>query len=276
MDTWTDEHSRLVAQASPPATDIDLDRTWEAIQTGIETTAPARRSRKGRLMIGAGVAAAVVSVSGVAAAGILSARTGEYPSDAEDLRLGGPGEALDPAGGDFRRVIEEEIRDIPFPSLAARKVSVDEHVRDLKRDNDPEPRTQSVTSGAIRGWTAVHAVCSWSNEWVRAGRAGDTTAEAEAARMLVGSRHWPAITALDSVQRNGTLRTDVRDPETGQTTTGTIPDPTQYYFLRLVSKAVKAGDVDALGDTLADNAYCIGTSLVPDFQQALPAGFQGR
>ena len=94
--------------------------------------------------------------------------------------------------------------------------------------------------------------------------------------MLVEARHWPAITALDSVQKNGTLTMDVHDPETGQTTTETIPDPTQYYYLRLVSKAVKAGDVDALGNTLADNAYCIGTSLVPDFQQALPAGFQGR
>ncbi|MBA3783618.1 MAG: hypothetical protein H0X12_17430 [Nocardioides sp.] len=272
MDTWTNEHSRLVAQASPPVTEIDLDRTWAAIQTGIDTTAPARRSRRARLMIGAGVAAAVVSVSGVAAAAILSARTGQYPSDAEDLRLGGPGEALDPAGGDFRQVIEEEIRDIPFPSMAARKISVDEHVGDLSRDNDPA----SVTTGAIRGWTAVHAVCSWSNEWVRAGREGDTTAEAKAANMLVEARHWPAITALDSVQRNGTLTMDVIDRETGQTTTETIPDPTQYYFLRLVSRAVKAGDVDALGDTLADNAYCIGTSLVPDFQQALPAGFQGR
>lgn len=272
MDTWTNEHSRLVAQASPPVTEIDLDRTWAALQPGINTTAPARRSRKARLMIGAGVAAAVVSVSGVAAAGILGARTGEYPRDAEDLRLGGPGERLDPAGGDFRQVVEEEIRDIPFPSLAARKISVDDHVRGLTAAKKPA----LVTTGAIRGWTAVHAVCSWANEWVRAGDAGDATAEAEAANMLVEARHWPAITALDSVQRNGTLTMDEYDPETGQTTTETYPDPTQYYFLRLVSKAVKAGDVDALGNTLADNAYCIGTSLVPDFQQALPAGFQGR
>lgn len=272
MDNWTEEHSRLVAQASPAVTEIDLDQTWARLQPDIDKTLPARRSRRARLMIGAGAVAAVVSVSGAAAAGILSARTGDYPSDAEDLRLGGPGEALDPAGSDFHEVIEQEIRDIPFPSSAARKVSVDEHVRDLSREDDPA----LVTTGAIRGWTAVHAVCSWSNEWVRAAQMGDPAAEAKAARMLVGARHWPAITALDPVQRNGTLTMDLRDPETGETTTETIPDPTQYYFLRLVSKAVKTGDVEALGETLADNAYCIGPSLVPDFEQALPAGFQGR
>lgn len=271
MDTWTVEHSRLVAQVSPPEPEIDLDATWARLRPVINDTTPARRSRRARLMVGAGVTAAVVGLSGVAAAGMLGARTGEFPSDAEDLRLGGPGEALDPSGDDFRQVVEEEIRDIPFPSTAAWKISVDEHVSDLSGDTDPA----SVTTGAIRGWTAVHAVCSWSNEWVRARRAGDATAEAEAARTLVGARHWPAITALDPEQTNGTQTMEVLD-RTGQTTTETIPDPTQYYFLRLVSKAVKAGDVGALGDALADNAYCIGVSLVPDFRQALPAGFRGR
>lgn len=272
MDIWTEECSRLVARAGPAAAEMDLDRAWAEIQPRINPSTPIRRSRRARIVIGAGVTAAVLSVSGIAAAGILSARTGKYAVDAEDLRLGGPGERLDPARDDFREVVEDEIRGIPFPSQSAKEISVDDHVLYLSRDKNPA----LVATGAIRGWTAVHAICSWSNEWVTAAQAGDTDAEAEAAEMLVEARHWPAITALDSVQEDGTLTMDVTDPKTGRTRVRTVPDPTQFYYLRLVSDAVSAGDVDALAHTLARNAYCIGPSLMPNFSQALPAFLRGR
>jgi hypothetical protein len=85
------------------------------------------------------------------------------------------GEHHDPAGADFRQAVEEAAKDIPFPSEAARQVSINDHVQDFRRDN-PEPGTEAVTTGAIRGWTAVHAVCSWANEWVRSRRGGDEAA----------------------------------------------------------------------------------------------------
>ena len=272
MENWTDEHSRLVSQASPPVASMDLDQTWVALRRRIVETPASRGPRRIRMMVGAGVAAAALGFSGVAAAEILSARTGEFPADAENLRLGGPGESLDPSGTDFRDVIDEETADISFPTFAAREVSIDSHVQDLQRGRNPA----LVTTGAIRGWTAEHAVCSWSNEWVRARRANDTTAEAEAARMLLGASRWSAITALDSEQRNETRTIDELDAKTGEITTETFRDPTQFYYLRLVSQAVSEGDSKALATILARDAYCIGPSLMPDFTQALPPFLRGR
>ena len=62
----------------------------------------------------------------------------------------------------------------------------------------------------------------------------------------------------------------------GQTTTETFRDPTQFYYLHLVSAAVRDGDADALARALARNAYCIGPSLMSDFTQALPFFLRGR
>lgn len=276
MEIWTEEHARVVAQAAPPVEEADLDRTWDMIRSRMDGPTPDRRRRKrARMALGAGVVVAAVGLSGVAAADILTARTGNYPVDAEDLRLGGPGEELDPAASDFGDVIAEETRDIPFPTEAARRISLASHVQDAER-SAPAPRTESVTTGALRAWTAVHAVCAWANEWVRAGRAGDDLSRSRAARMLIGARHWSAITDIDPVQHYDTLTQDVLDPATGLTTTETIPDPTQFYYLKLVSAAVAADDVDTVAALLADNAYCIGRSLLPDFPRALPPGFRGR
>jgi hypothetical protein len=68
----------------------------------------------------------------------------------------------------------------------------------------------------------------------------------------------------------------VLDTETGETKTHTFQDPTQFYYLQLVSEAVTEGDIRALAKALAEDAYCIGPSLVPEFPAALPPGFQGR
>ena len=275
MDTWTDEHARLVAAAAPSVDDPELDRVWARVAAEVGgLPAVARRRRPVRLVVGAGVAAIVLGASGVAAAGFISARTGHGPSDAESLRLGGPGEQLDPAGADFRDVLEEETTDIPFPDETARQVSIDEHVRDL-HGRAGAPGTEGVSTGALRGWTAIHAVCSWANEWVVTGRHDDAARHDEAGRMLVEARTWPAITDLDPVQETRMVEQAVFERD-GSTTVEIIPDPTQFYYLRLVAAAVEADDVAGLGTALAENAYCIGPALVPDFKRALPPGFGGR
>ena len=59
-------------------------------------------------------------------------------------------------------------------------------------------------------------MCSWSNLWVSARRAGNATAEAEAADMLISAQDWPAITDIDPVQENPTTTQEVLDTETGE------------------------------------------------------------
>jgi hypothetical protein len=117
----------------PTTPTTDLDRIWVSIQREVDANIPQVSRNRARVWIGVGVAAAVTSLSGVAVADVFTARTGEEPADAEALRLGGPGEVLDPAAPDFRQVVEEETSDIPFPSLAARAASIDDHVTDLSR-----------------------------------------------------------------------------------------------------------------------------------------------
>lgn len=275
MDTWTDDHARLVASTAPSGGEADLDRAWVRIAHVLEEEQrPARRRRPITVALGGGVAATVLGISGIAAAAFISARTGDGPSDAEDVRLGGPGERLDPSGADFRDVLTDETSGIPFPSDRARQASIDEHVRDLGGSADPGS-SALVSTGALRGWTAVHAVCSWANEWVVTGRDGDSAAHDEAGRMLVEARNWSAITDLDPKQTTRMTEQQVLGRD-GNVVTEVLPDPTQFYYLRLVADAVEADDVSFLGDTLAQNAYCIGPSLVPDFPQALPQGFVGR
>jgi|LULT01.1.fsa_nt_gb hypothetical protein len=133
MANWTDEHERLIREVLPTTPTTDLDRIWVSIQREVDANIPQVSRNRARVWIGVGVAAAVTSLSGVAVADVFTARTGEEPADAEALRLGGPGEVLDPAAPDFRQVVEEETSDIPFPSLAARAASIDDHVTDLSR-----------------------------------------------------------------------------------------------------------------------------------------------
>lgn len=276
MAKWTDQHSRLVREAAPHAPKMDFDRTWLAVRQAVDAPVPPVRStpnrRRSRLLISAAVASMVAGLSGVAVAAVFTARTGEFPTDAEDLRLGGPGEVLDPAAPDFRQVIDEETSDIPFPNSDARAVSIDEHVRDLGRGRQPA----RVTTGALRAWTAEHAVCAWSNEWVTAIRTGDAAGEAQAASTLLSAHDWPAITAIDPVQENRTTTEQVMDTETGEVRTETFKDPTQFYYLKVISAAVRQGDIGALGKALAQDAYCIGPSLMPAFPEAFPPGFRGR
>jgi hypothetical protein len=274
VDTWTDEHARLLASAAPHFNeDVDLDRVWMRVTAEAAGEARPSTSRRSLRVAVAGVAVVAVGVSGIAAAEFISARTGHGPTDAEDLRLGGPGEKLDPSGADFRDVLLEETADIPFPSAAARQVSIEEHVRDLQGNADPDEPTM-VATGAVRAWTAVHAVCAWADEWVvTAG--SDAVRHDEAALMLVEARGWPAITDVDPNQTTRRVEQQVLGRD-GAVRTEVISDPTQFYYLRRVAAAVQDDDVAALGATLARNAYCVGPSLVPHFPQALPPGFVGR
>lgn len=265
--TWTDQHSRAIADAAPavPPTDADeLDRVWARVLSGMDTPAT-RRRRPTRVALVAGLTAAALTVGGVAAAEVYSAHTGRYPSDAEDVRLGGPGEKLDPAASDYGDVITALTGDVPFPSERSREIAKQELVADGKR----EPiGTGSVSTGAMRGWTAQYAVCSWANQWAAATSGGDETSRAEAVRMLDEAPGWPAVTELDPEQQIRYRQVTATD-ESGKKHTSRLADNTVFGYLPLVKKAAHGHDVDAMGRLLVRWVYC-PAGLMTDFPQALP------
>lgn len=257
---WTERHSQLVADAAPPvsaATEAELTRTWNVVR---ETTTPATaaRRRPARLVVGAALTAATLAVGGVAAATILSAHTGEYPVDAADVRMGGPGEELNPVASDFGEVVTETIADIPFPSDAARASVRDNLVAD-GQDNAGSGESIRVSTGAVRAWAAQGAMCAWADQWAGATSSGDAATREQAAGMLKAASMWPAVTDVDPVQKSHTQKMTAKDVETGETITGTADDSTQFAFLRAVQKASRGDSVHAMDAAMAD-IYCYGVS----------------
>lgn len=260
--SWTDDHSRLVAEAAPavgePA-DAAVDRVWNLVAARMATSTPARRSRR-RMAVGAGVAAIVLGVSGVAAADMWHARTGVQQTDAESIRLGGPGELIDPRGADYEQVLREEMADIPFPSDEARDMAVADQVKFAVRDaesmriaqarGDEDWRSVQITGG-MRAEAARAALCAWSNSWAVATTAGDDSARAAAIEVIEAAPSWPAITDVD--------------PD--QTIT---PDATPFGWLPLVVAAARGHDLEAMGRPFAQHTRCI-PELVPDLPAAVPA-----
>jgi hypothetical protein len=109
-----------------------------------------------------------------------------------DLNAGGPGEALNPAGSDFRAVALQIASDIPWPTGY-------ESWRDFLVSD--EIRTSSggslETSGALHGWFAISAFYAWVLAWHHAEIAGDTEAVARAAKVISEAPRWKAVTDED-------------------------------------------------------------------------------
>ena len=244
MGAWSDRHTMLVRDAEPAHADVPevLNQAWARVAAAMAEPEPRRRSRT---TVVAGAAAAVlVAVGGTAAAGVLTSRTGEYV-DREDWQAGGPGEELNPRGDDFRAVVAQETADIPFPSAAARLISLDFQEADAVRGaGDLEVR---VSTSAVAGFVANDAICAWSNEWARATRAGDPSAVARATRALDGAAGWDAVVTLQALE------------------------PVRFGWLRGVERAAHGSSIPALGAALAGNVFCV-LELVPDLPEALPAG----
>jgi hypothetical protein len=264
---WTDEHARLVAETrpdAPVATQQELDRVWSRVREGLPAATPPRRRRR-RAFIAAGVAAVAVASGAAAVADVISAHTGRYAVDAEDRRLGGPGERLDPAASDYGEVIDEITADVPFPDDASRVIARDEEVGSHRGE---APGTAAVSTGAVRFWTARAAVCAWANEWVVASGARDAAATAHAAAMLQEAPDWPAVTDLDPRQTIDRRWMRSTDAETGEDTSSWVMDNTPAGYFPLVREAAADGDRTELGAVLARWGAC-APELVSDFPQAL-------
>ncbi|GEP37684.1 hypothetical protein NPS01_13470 [Nocardioides psychrotolerans] len=263
---WTEEHDRLMLDAAPQvpeSSDVDLARVWNRVAGAMEGDSQPRR-RKARIVVGALVGAVVLGTSGIAAAELYSAYTGQGPVDAEDLRLGGPGERLDPAAPDYGQIVAQETADIPFPSLESREFAVQAQVHDARF---AVPGSERLSVGALRAWVADAALCAWSNEWAAATRDDKAADRAEAIGMVQQAPTWPAVVAIDPDPYSRMETQDVTD-EKGVTRTERYRDESQFYYVGALGRAVQGRNLDAVAALLAENnGYC-RPELVPDIPRA--------
>ena len=261
--TWTESHSHLVAENAPTVakvTGAELARAWDAISQSVHPDAPRRRPSR-RLVVGAVLTAAGLTVGGVAAATALSAHTNQYAVDAQDARLGGPGERLNPAASDFGDVLATTIADIPFPNDSARAAVQGNLVAEHSDDNGESVR---VSTGALRAWAAQGAVCAWADQWAGATATGDAATGTRAAGMLHDASAWPAVTDVDPVQKAHTSKLRAKDARTGKVITGTADDSTQFAFLKAVQGAADRSSVGAMDAALAEiHCYGVNTPHLP-------------
>lgn len=262
---WTDDHDRLVAEAAPAApeaVDIDIDRVWHRVH--VTMTEEARKRRGLRLLAAGVLAAGVLGGTAVATADHFSARTGKGPVDAEDLRLGGPGESLDVGAPDYGEVVAEESADIPFPTEGFRAIAIRHQLHDVRFAG---PGEQYVSTGALRAWLADQALCAWSSEWAAATRSGDEAARTEAIETIQAAPTWPAVVDLDPAPYSR-MESGEEEGEDGEVRTFRYRDESQFYYLAALGEAVDGRSIDAVAEILAENnGYC-RPELVPDIPRA--------
>ncbi len=235
---WSERHRCAVREAAPEVPSLTAGEQralWHRIEASV---APPEVRRARWKTVAAGVVA-VVAVGGVGAAtaNVLSARTGAFPVDAEDVELGGPGERLDPAAPDFAAVVEDVTADIRFPTTASRERALSWEVESLSSDKDPA----WVSTGALRLWTAGHALCSWSNTWASALRTNEAAIESQAAAVVLGARDWPSISDTD--------------PD--------LADESELDWLPGLERAIRSQDPAAARDALDGHGACL-PGLAPE------------
>lgn len=267
---WTDAHDRLLVEAKQTvseASDAQIERVWLRVASTMDGQSGHRNRRHTRLRvgIGAGIGAIVLGTSGLAAAALYTAHTGQGPNDAEDLRLGGPGERLAVGATDYGKVVAEETTDIPFPTVKARGIAVQDQVDDARGAGSNE----FVSTGAVRAWVADAAVCAWSNQWAAATRSSDEDDRAAAIEMIQAAPTWPAVVAIDP-DPYSRVETQKVDDGTGTITREHYRDESQFFYLKALGKVVEGRDPGAVARVLAENnGYC-SPALVPDLPNANP------
>jgi len=235
---WSERLGTAVRDAAPEVPEFTTGEQL-ALWQQINATTPTPTVRRGRWKTAAAGMVAVVAIggAGAATASVLSAHTGQGPVDADDAELGGPGERLNPGASDFAAVVEEATTDIRFPSAQSRDQALSWETEDLSSDEDPA----SVSTGALRLWTAGHALCSWSNTWAVALRTGDEATENRAAAVILSAGGWRSITDTDPDQA----------------------DESEFAWLPDLERAVRRDDRSAAKDALDDHGACM-PGLAPE------------
>ena len=236
---WSQRHGAAVREAAPQVPELasdELDVLWRQIQAQSALRTP-RRSRL-RSVVAGTVVVGVVGVSGVAAADVMGAFTGRGPSDAEDARLGGPGERLDPSAPDFASAVDQVTADIDFPSEETRESAVSWQAQDLS-GTASEPTY--VSTGAVRLWTAGNALCAWSNAWAEALHDDNAAAADKAATVILEAHRWTAITDTDPV----------------------MSGESEFSWLPTLEEAVRDQDLAAARRSLTGHGACM-PGLAPE------------
>lgn len=227
---WAEQHGiavREAAPAVPPLAPEELDALWHRVEA--DATARRPRRTRWRLAVAGLVAVGLVGGAGVATADRWSAHTGRFADDPESIELGGPGEYLDLDAPDLAAVVAEVTADIDFPTEQARASAVSWEAEDLAG-------VGQVSTGALRLWTAGHALCAWSDSWAVGLRSGDVAVQDEAAAVILGARDWVAIT----------------DTDPG------LAGESPFAWLPRLEQAVRDGDTKAARDALFGHACMPG------------------
>jgi len=178
-------------------------------------------SRRGAVVLA--VALATLTAGAAIGAVTLGARTGLFPSPSE-VRVGGPGEELNPAAPDFRTVALQIASDIPYPSGY-------DSWRDFLISNEIRYADGGLEStGALHGWFAASAFCAWLQSWRQSSIAGDVAATTHAAQTIALAPGWKAVTDEDR-------HPDPAAPNDAGAETGTL-----FGWLLPYRAAVLAGD----------------------------------
>lgn len=158
-----------------------------------------RRSRRvlasRRNLVLIGLAIAVIAAGAATAADVLTAHTGIFPSKT-DAAMGGPGEELNPAAPDIRKVALQVASDIPYPAgyTSWRNFVIDEQVIPDSGEKDPGKFPAGLMStGALHGWFAASAFCAWVMDWRQQTVAGNGAAAAQAAQQVGRAPGWKAV-----------------------------------------------------------------------------------
>jgi hypothetical protein len=180
-----------------PAVDMSaVNRTLDDLGVAIAATPRGQssphlqRSRRPRMAVLVG-ATVLVAGAGIATAAVMSARTGQYPTPAEE-KMGGPGEALNPAAPDFRDIALQASSDITYPEGYEqwREFVITDEINTLGNDG-------VVSTGALRGFFASSSFCAWVHSWRTADISGDTLAAAEAEKVISEAPSLSAVTDVD-------------------------------------------------------------------------------
>jgi hypothetical protein len=179
-----------------------LDEIGDSI-TSLARRAPRRRSF-GRARTVLVVATAMIAVTAAVATGavMLSAHTGLFATGSE-VPMGGPGEELNPAASDFRKVALQIASDIRYPTAYESWrdwiLKVEAPTSNVTGDGAVTSAFPAglVSSGALHGWFAASAFCAWVQSWRQAAIAGDANAAAQAAQTISQAPGWKAVTDED-------------------------------------------------------------------------------
>ena len=219
--TETDRLAELLRDADPLPTDaaasdrVVLDRTWARLEAELATSTvvPLRR-RRVRAVI-AGTAALAVLCGGTAvAAELLKARTGVVATPSTQTEEFAPGEVIDLTAPDLREAVMELTRDVPFPSEAVRH-SVVYGAKDFDPIVSAGPDKYVSSSAGERFTVARYAVCAWSDDFVAATAANDSTRRKADVTALAAAPAWRAFSLVDGSGTLNEATAGIRDEYVG-------------------------------------------------------------